>query len=157
MEGPGSNDRMPFEVLVDRTGDRVLLALSGELGLEAGKRFEDAVQGLECGVVRELTLDLSGIVFIDSTGVFMLLDLHRRFSAGGARVTFEGATAHVQRLFESVGMGSVLTMPFGAGTDPAGVHVPGPEHDVSSSPGHPHHRHPYIGLPRPGPLPRRRP
>ena len=147
---------MPFEVLVDRTGDRVLLALSGEFGLEAGKRFEDAVEGLERQRVRELTLDLSRIVFIDSTGTLMLLDLHRRFSAAGARVTFEGATPQVQRLFESVGMGSVLTMPFGGAADPSGVHVPGPEHDVTSTPGHPHHRHPYIGLPRPEMPPRRR-
>ncbi len=154
MEAPGA-DRVPFEVLVDRTGNRVLLALSGEFGLEAGRLFEDAVQELQRGTVRELTLDLSGITFMDTAGALMLLDLHRRFSVDG-RVTLEGASPEVQRVFESAGMSSVLTLPAGAGTDPAGVHIPGPEHDVSSTPGHPHHPHPYIGLPRREMPPRRR-
>ena len=156
MEGQGASDRAPFEVLVDKTGDRVLVALSGEFSLDAGKRFEDAVEGIEQSPVRELTLDLSGITFMDTTAAFLLLDVHRRFSRN-ARVTFEGATPQVQRLFESVGMGSVLTVPLGGAADPAGGHIPGPEHDVTSTPGHPHHRHPYIGLPHPEIPPRRRP
>ena len=154
MEGQGAGDHPPFDVLVDRMGDRVLLALTGEFGVDSGRRFEDAVEGLEHTPVNELTVDLSGVTSIDSTGVFLLLDAYKRFSAG-ARVTFEGATPQVQRSFESVGMGGVLTVPLGGGANPAGGHIPGTEHDVASTPGHPHH--PDIGLPHPELPHRRRP
>ncbi len=154
MEGQGASDRAPFDVLVDKMGDRVLLALTGEFGVDSGRRFEDAIEGLEQSPVGELTVDLSGVTSIDSTGVFLLLDAFKRFS-GSARVTFEGATPQVQRSFESVGMGGVLTVPLGGGANPAGGHIPGPEHDVAPTPGHPHH--PEIGLPHPELPPRRRP
>ena len=150
-----ANEGQPFGILVDRTGDRVLVALSGEFGLEAAKRFETTVEDLERETVRELTLDLGGITFMDTTGAFLLLDAHRRFSAR-ARVNFEGATPSVQRLFESVGMGSVLSVPQGGVSDPAGSHIPGPEGDVAT-PGHPTHPHLGVGLPRHELNPRRRP
>lgn len=148
-----TNEGQAFGIMVDRAGDRVLVALSGEFALEAAKRFEDAVEELERETVRELTLDLGGITFMDTTGAFLLVDAHRRFS-GRARVTFEGATPTVQRLFESVGMGSLLSMPHGV-SDPPGGHIPGPEQDVAT-PGHPHHPHLGVG-PRHELNPRRRP
>jgi len=154
VEGQAAGDRAPFDVLVDKMGDRVLLALTGEFGVDSGGRFEAAVEDLEQSSVEELTVDLSGVTSIDSTGVFLLLDAYKRFSAG-ARVNFEGATPQVQRSFESVGMGSVLTVPLGGGANPAGGHMPGPAHDVASAPGHPHHSD--IGLPHPELPPRRRP
>jgi anti-anti-sigma factor len=154
VEGQGASDHPPFDVLVDRMGERVLLALTGEFGVDAGRRFEEAVEDLEQGPIDELTVDLSGVTSIDSTGVFLLLDAYKRFSAG-ARVTFEGATAQVQRSFEAVGMGGVLTVPLGGGANPAGGHMPGPDPDVAWTPGHPHHAD--IGLPHPELPPRRRP
>ena len=79
MEGPSAGDRMPFRALIDHTGDRVLLALSGEFTIEAGQRFEEAVEEIERAPVSDLIVDLSGITFMDSTGAFLLLEAYKRF------------------------------------------------------------------------------
>ena len=59
--------RMPFGVLIDRNGDRVLLGLSGEFSADAGNRFEEAVAEIAREPVADLIVDLSGITFMDST------------------------------------------------------------------------------------------
>ena len=65
MDGPTTSARMPFGVLIDRNGDRVLLGLSGEFSADAGNRFEEAVAEIAREPVANLIVDLSGITFMD--------------------------------------------------------------------------------------------
>jgi anti-sigma B factor antagonist len=56
-----------------------------------------------------LVLDLSGVSYLDSTGVSMLLDLHR--SLGSRRQRFSVVlprTSHLWRLFEITGLPAIL-------------------------------------------------
>jgi anti-sigma B factor antagonist len=154
MDGHTASERTPFSVLIDRSGDRVLLALSGEFAVDAGKRFEEAVEEVERERVAQLIVDLGGITFMDTTAAFLLLDLYNRFKAN-ARVTFEGGSPQVQRMFEASGLGAAL--PIGFPGAPQQAPHGGPDQDWSANPTHPHHAHPYIGLPRRDMPPRRRP
>ena len=78
--GPTTSARMPFGVLIDRNGDRVLLGLSGEFSMDAGNRFEEAVAEIAREPVADLIVDLSGITFMDSGSAFLLYELYKRFS-----------------------------------------------------------------------------
>jgi len=156
MDGSKANERMRFDVLIDRQADRVLLALSGEFGSEAGGRFEEGVEELERCPIRQLVVDLSGITFMDTTAAFLLLDLYNRFK-GHAAVAFEGGSPHVQRMLEAAGLAGVLPIASPGGTHPAIAPHGGPDHDWTADPGHPHHSHPYMGLPRRDMPPRHRP
>src|SRR4051812_37166315 len=109
---------MQFGVMIDRSGDRVLLALSGEFGSDAGGRFEEAVEELEHGAIRQLTVDLSGITYMDTTAAFLLLDLYNRFK-GHTAVAFEGGAPHVQRMFDAAGLTGVLPVASQGGTHPS--------------------------------------
>jgi anti-anti-sigma factor len=153
MDGPTTSARMPFGVLIDRNGDRVLLGLSGDFSADAGKRFEEAVEEIAREPVANLIVDLSGITFMDQSSAFLLYELYKRFS-GHAKVMFEGGSAEIQGLFESAGLTAVLPIAFpGAAhqsTSPGG----GPDHDWTVDPTHPHHAVPYVGIPRPGMGPR---
>ena len=155
MEGPTASERMPFGVLIDRSGDRVLLALSGEFGVDAGKRFEEAVEELEREPVTQLIVDLSGITFIDSTAAFLLLDLHKRFSGRRARDVRGRLRAGPEHVRGGRPRRRAADRVPRERSPPAPARRARPRLDAN--PGHPHHPHPYIGLPRREMPPRRRP
>jgi anti-anti-sigma factor len=140
---------MPFRALIDHTGDRVLLALSGEFTLDAGQRFEEALEEIARAPVSDLIVDLSGITFMDSTAAYMLLQAYKRFSSG-ATVMFEGGSGDIQRMFESSGLNAILPIAFPGAAHPSTAPGAGQDHDWTGNPTHTHHGAPYIGIPRPG-------
>ena len=153
MDGPATSARMPFAVLIDRNGDRVLLGLSGEFTVDAGNRFEEAVVEIAREPVTNLIVDLSGITFVDSGSAFLLYELYKRFS-GQATVMFEGGSAEIQRAFESAGLTGVLPIAFPGEAHPSTAPGGGAEHDWTANRTQPRHAAPYIGIPRAGKPPR---
>jgi anti-anti-sigma factor len=146
---------MPFGVLINRNGNHVLLALSGEFSSDAGSRFEEAIEEIAREPVADLIVDLSGITYMDSSGAFLLYELYKRFS-GHANVMLEGGSGEVQRIFESAGLIGVLPIAFPGAAHPSTAPGGGPDHDWTANPADPHRAVPYVGLPRPGMWPRRR-
>lgn len=153
MDGPTTSARMPFGVLIDRNGDRVLLGLSGEFTMDAGNRFEEAVAEIAREPVSDLIVDLSGITFIDSGSAFLLSGLYKQFS-GQASVMFEGGSAEIQRAFESAGLTGVLPIAFPGAAHPSTSPAGGPDHDWTANRTQPRHAVPNIGIPRAGTPPR---
>lgn len=156
MDGPTTSARMPFGVLINRNGNHVLLALSGEFSSEAGSRFEAAIEEISREPLADLMVDLSGITYMDQSSAFLLYEVYKRFR-GQATVMFEGGSGEIQRIFESSGLVGVLPIAFPGSAHPSTSPSGGPGHDWRGDPSHPHHAVPYIGIPRPGMLPRRRP
>jgi anti-anti-sigma factor len=101
LEGFEAGDGVPFGMLVDRSADRVLIALTGEFTMEHGRRFEEGLQEVAQEAVHEVVVDLSGLTFIDSTAAYLLLQLQHRFEG---RVSFEGGTRQTQGLLQTAGL-----------------------------------------------------
>ena len=57
-----------------------------------------------------LTLDLSDVGFVDSSGLGVLVALHRHAEARGARFVVRSVPPAVQRLFEITRLGDLLTI-----------------------------------------------
>lgn len=70
----------------DMTG---VLRVEPELGRALGDRDVDS-----------MVLDLSGLEFIDSTGLGVIIDLDRRAQAGEFELSIIPGPRHVQRVFE---------------------------------------------------------
>ena len=140
---------MPFGVLINRSGTTVLLGLSGEFTSEAGQPFEEAIEEIANEPFNDLIVDLSGLTYVDSSAAFLLHQLYKRFS-GQSNVVFEGGSAETQRLFESAGLTGVLPISFPGAAYPSQPAGPGPGHDFTDDPTHPHRPVPYVGIPRPG-------
>jgi len=151
---PQANRRMPFRALVDRSDDRVLLALSGELLLDVQEQFEESVRGLEGESVRSLVVDLSGLTSMDSTGAFLLLDLYQRLGSG-VSITLEGASPEIQSLFEAAGLDRILPIEYPGGGRFAGSGRVLAERELSEEPSLSAALRPHAGLP-PTSLPPRR-
>ncbi|MGW6316555.1 MULTISPECIES: STAS domain-containing protein [unclassified Streptomyces] len=62
------------------------LALEGELDLDTVARIEPELMLVTAGGGTEVVLDLAGVTFCDTSGVKLLLRLHRRCAADGVRL-----------------------------------------------------------------------
>jgi anti-sigma B factor antagonist len=62
-----------FEIRPTTIGGASAIALSGELDMETGPQFTDEVEMAVWGTVGAFVLDLSGVTFLDSSGMHALL------------------------------------------------------------------------------------
>lgn len=86
-----------------------VVALSGELDLRAVGELERALA--EAGDGARICLDLTRLLFIDSTGLATVIRGHQALAAGGGRLAVacrgEGS---VRRTFETTGLTTLLTV-----------------------------------------------
>ena len=80
-----------------------LLACIGELDLATIPAFEDALCRAEADG-RAIVLDISGLEFIDSRGLAMILALDRRVREADGRLTIVRGPDAVNRMFEVTGV-----------------------------------------------------
>ncbi|MCY0938091.1 STAS domain-containing protein, partial [Streptomyces sp. H34-S4] len=82
-------------------GSTFLIGMSGELDVAAALVLQRAL-GQVTVQERVLMIDLHGVVFMDSAGLLLLLDLHRRAECLGLRVLVVGWQSQPQRLMAQV-------------------------------------------------------
>ena len=97
MTGPSWQ---PFSVTVSREGDRVTVALEGELDMSGTDRLKAAFEQAEEPRGALLILDLSKLDFIDSTGLETILHAARRSAENGGRLIVARPSRYVRRLLE---------------------------------------------------------
>lgn len=86
-------------------GDREM-SISGVLDLHTADDFSAQIR--EMGCYRDLTLDLSGIVFIDSSGLRRLIGRHKEFEAAGSQLKIKASSESLDRLVEITGLRAYL-------------------------------------------------
>jgi anti-sigma B factor antagonist len=105
---------MQIEELRDGTG--CTLRLAGELDM-AGVPSLEAAAGRVWGEVSTLTVDLSELSFIDSTGLAAIVHLSGLCARHRCRFQIVPGPDAVQRLFELTGLDGVLPFVSRAGGD----------------------------------------
>lgn len=104
-----STEPLNLEV-VDRSPGQATARLSGDLDIVTSEDVKrELAQILDDGVTT-LALDLSDVGFVDSSGLGILVALHRHAEAQGARFVVRSVPPPVQRLFEITRLGDLLTI-----------------------------------------------
>jgi anti-sigma B factor antagonist len=88
----------------DRDGVVHTICVEGELDLASAERLERELTRVEATDVLSIILDLSGLTFIDSTGVRLLLSANARSRADSDRLALLRGPAAVQRVFQLTGI-----------------------------------------------------
>lgn len=94
----------------DRSGDRLLIAPTGELDLATGWQLERQLRLSETSGASEIVLDLGGLSFIDSVGLKLVVDAVSNSPALAARLIILRGPDVVHRRFEVCGL--VRRLPF---------------------------------------------
>jgi anti-anti-sigma factor len=94
--------RMTLRV-IDR-GTRRTLILSGELDLASRPVLDEALARVGQEPIEALVLDLSGVSFMDSTGLHAVLAAKDLCAKHGCELLFVRGSTQVQRLFELSGV-----------------------------------------------------
>jgi anti-sigma B factor antagonist len=104
----GSPAWQPFSVIVSVDGDRVTVALRGELDLSGVDRARRAIEEAEASDAPLLVLDLSELDFVDSTGLEVMLRAARRAHDEGRRLIVQRPSRYVRRLLELTAIDQTL-------------------------------------------------
>jgi anti-sigma B factor antagonist len=92
-------------------GTKHLIALAGELDLNGCPKVEAELIRAESNGAQQIVLDLSGLEFIDSTGIALLVAAMRRSKADSNRLRFVPSHSQdVQRLLHICGLDGHLPL-----------------------------------------------
>lgn len=85
-----------------------IVRVSGEIDMSNAPVLAKYLGDLIANDRQDLDLDLSGIEFMDSSGVAVLLNVRRRLEEVGLRLSLVASSSPVTRVIEAVGLGAVL-------------------------------------------------
>ena len=91
-----------------RDGDAHVIRLFGELDLASAEILERELEDVEATDAAAIVVDLSGLTFMDSTGIRLLLTAHQRMQSDTDRLQLRRGPAAVQRVFELTGVVEIL-------------------------------------------------
>lgn len=97
--------RRPEATRTPRSGGASVLHLAGELDIVWAERVRAAIGAL---AGEGLVVDVSGLRFIDATGVGAVVAGERAAAKSGHRLVVRGASGIVRRVFEVSGLASLL-------------------------------------------------
>jgi anti-sigma B factor antagonist len=98
-----------LEVTVERLADTAVVHVSGELDLATTPVLASALEGLERPFDR-IVIDVSGLRFIDSTGLRLAVTEHQRAEADGFALVIAGADGAVLRILRIAGLDTTLPL-----------------------------------------------
>jgi len=88
----------------ERRGDTLHVEPAGELDIATAELLEEELRAAEREDCATIVLDLSGLTFMDSTGLRVLLDFNERCGGDVGRLRVIAGAPAVERLLDIVGL-----------------------------------------------------
>lgn len=99
---------MPITITTSEAGEVHIVHVSGEIDVTSAAVLRDALEALIADGRRRLTLDLSEVTFMDSTGLGIVVGRLKRLSRHGGTMTVAAAHPRVLRVFSITGLDQLL-------------------------------------------------
>lgn len=99
---------MTIALEVATSGGLAAVAVRGELDIHSSPELRAVLVGVLDGGATTLVLDLSGVAFMDSSGLSVLVVAHKRLGAFGGRLQLVGVNGVVARLLSVTGLTRVF-------------------------------------------------
>jgi anti-anti-sigma factor len=97
-----------FRIRVEWADETVFLRLSGELDIAVTEELEGSVKAVAGSSARRVVLDLSGLDFMDSSGLRALLRAQEAVGSNGRSFVLADPAPAVQRVLDVTGAGRLL-------------------------------------------------
>lgn len=93
-----------LSITSERREETYAVAPTGELDIATVGQLERALGAAGESDAEQILLDLSGLAFIDSTGLRLLLEVNERFGGDAGRLRVIAGSPAVERLLDIVGL-----------------------------------------------------
>jgi anti-sigma B factor antagonist len=112
MTAPASGDEPPqLSLSSTRTPGRVTVGVSGEVdACTCGRLRQHLIDVIDAQGDLPVDLDLGNMTFIDSSGLSVLVEMHLRAQDQGGTFVLHNPRPSAAKIFEIVGLNSVLTI-----------------------------------------------
>lgn len=98
-------------ITVSSRDSALTIALSGEIDHHAARDMMAQLdQAIAERVPARLTLDLSGVTFMDSSGIAVLLRAHRQMVHTGGSLRAVNLPAQARRVLDAAGIGRLISL-----------------------------------------------
>ena len=99
-----------MEHTMNTDGNHAVVSLSGKVyAHDAGIIRDELLKQIEKGIV-EILIDLADVSYIDSTGLGVLVTVHKRTKEYGGQLVLTGITGMVAELLKRTRLDRVLTI-----------------------------------------------
>jgi len=103
------NESTRLTVQVSSEGDQIVCRAVGEIDPHSGPQLEGELRtALFAGSATTLVLNLAEVTFMDSSGLRVVIDLHRAMREREGRLVLRHPSATVSRLLEITNLGANL-------------------------------------------------
>lgn len=92
-----------MKTTIQENEKQLVAVLEGELDTAAAPEFEVAMQPLFDSQGREIIIDCTGLEYIASSGLRILLNILKKARAAGSRVVLRGVNEIIRDVFELTG------------------------------------------------------
>lgn len=99
----------PLTIEVHREGDEAVLTLTGELDPHTAPTLADELEAVRADGATSVVLVLSGLTFVDSSGLRVLIAADRSLAEAGGQLVLRSPSETVRRLLEITGLDGHLT------------------------------------------------
>jgi anti-sigma B factor antagonist len=86
-----------------------LLSVVGELDYHTAPRLRQVLNELPCASGVAVVIDLSGLVYCDSTGITVLITAYHRTQAARVPLALAGLDPHIAHAFQITGLDRIFT------------------------------------------------
>ena len=108
MDDPQSMDEPAFDVHVDLDTGITTLHLRGDLDTGSSTQLWRQLDGFE--PTRTVTMDLTDVGFVDSSGIGCLFKLYRRVADADGILVATGASPALRHVMEMAGLNRVIAI-----------------------------------------------
>ncbi len=98
-------------ITLDRRPEGLTITLSGEIDHHGARAMmTDLDEAIAVHLPRRLTLDLSGVTFMDSSGIAVLLRARRLTAGHGGTLRVTSIPTQARRVLDAAGVGRIITL-----------------------------------------------
>lgn len=96
---------------LEKEKDKLTAYLSGELDHHASRLIrEELDESLRCSLPKKLVLDFSGITFMDSSGIGLIMGRYKLIKSMDGEIEVRGAKPQIRRVMQLSGLFQLVTI-----------------------------------------------
>lgn len=99
-----------MDVLEERAGETIILGPKGRLDSNSSKSFEDQVMALIDGGKAAMLIDFSGLDYVSSAGLRVLLMAAKKSKAGQGRLALCALSEPIREVFDMSGFAKLFAI-----------------------------------------------